>query len=179
MRFSLIIILMTVFLFSCNSADNKTGRKQLKADSVKPDTDDTNVMKPVKDSVSSKFKFKFSVLPPLFFHGKGSTLMAETPQTDTSIYTTGSYNNITYRGYVCLTEMNFSGDNVPFVCTVSKNIKALYIDGKRIRFKPEQEFFFRQEIPLYLGYNRIPVKIINKRREQTESYIEINMVSIK
>ena len=164
---------------SCGSPiDNNSA--DLTADSTRPET---------KDSLSTKYENSFAhmgtikqvVFPPspLFFHGKSSTLMAETLGQDTSIYHDGSYSNIAYRGYVCLLEMNFSGGNVPFVCTVSKNVKALYVNGKKIRFKPDQEFFFRQEIPLFLGYNRIPVKIINKRKEQTEGYIEINMVSTK
>lgn len=78
-------------------------------------------------------------------------------------------------GKLYLKEKQFSGDNVPFVCYVSKEIKSFYIDNKKVKFTPEKEFFFRQKIELYLGYNRIPVRIVNKKGFETEAYIEINM----
>ncbi|HQT23983.1 MAG: hypothetical protein B7X86_14450 [Sphingobacteriales bacterium 17-39-43] len=83
--------------------------------------------------------------------------------------------NLESEGVVFLEWKQFSGDNIPFICYVSKNIKSFYLDGKKVPFTPDKEYFFRQNVNLYIGYNRIPVKLINKSGKVLDTYIEINM----
>lgn len=80
-------------------------------------------------------------------------------------------------GYVLLQPQSFTGGDVPFLCYASDNITELYVDGKKIVLIKQREFFFRQKIKLYAGFNRIPIKIVNKVGEVTETYLDMTMES--
>lgn len=82
-------------------------------------------------------------------------------------------------GIVYLQTKDFSGNSVPFIGYASKAIKSLIVNGKKISFNPDEEFFFRQEIDLYIGYNRIPIKITNVKNKILNTYLEINMERVK
>jgi hypothetical protein len=119
---------------------------------------------------------------PIFIHGEAEYQLSDMLESgpDSSMKKLDLVPNPeikrTAQGMVYLTEKQFSGNSVPFVGYVTGNIKSIYVNKKKINFKKDEEFFFRQDIELHVGYNRIPIKIINERDEVTSKFIEINMV---
>jgi hypothetical protein len=79
---------------------------------------------------------------------------------------------------VCINYKKFAGQSpfdIPFVGQAGENIDAIIINGKK-KIKIEgREVFFRAKIPLEFGYNRVPIKVINKNKEESEFYIEISV----
>jgi hypothetical protein len=73
--------------------------------------------------------------------------------------------------------------NIPFVGYIRGLVKELYVNNEKIDIKlsPEyyEELFFRLKIPLEIGYNRIPVKIVGQSGNVVESYLELTMEAIK
>jgi hypothetical protein len=82
---------------------------------------------------------------------------------------------INHEGEVRLQLKEFGGYSVPFIGTVIGDVEEFFINGKKIDFEVGIEFFFRQIIFLNTGYNRVPVKIIDKRGNTNNTYFEINM----
>lgn len=80
---------------------------------------------------------------------------------------------------ICIRDKDFAGDSpfdIPFVGQAGSNIDAIIINNKK-KIKIEgREVFFRAKIPLELGYNRIPIKVINKDKEESEFFVEISVV---
>lgn len=85
-------------------------------------------------------------------------------------------------GKVCLETKHFEGYNpykVPFVGYVHGDVSKLYVDNKQIPFKTGDELYFKKRIYLDDGYNRILIKIIDKRGNITEGYIPVTMKLIR
>lgn len=87
-----------------------------------------------------------------------------------------------YEGLVCLTSMQFEGNqysgyNVPIKGHIYGDIAELKINGKSIIFK-QGEFYQRVHMNLEIGYNRIPILLRDKHGNTTESYIEITLERI-
>lgn len=86
--------------------------------------------------------------------------------------------DIDVQGEVCIDTKDFYGYNpynVPFVGKAYGDISKIYIDEKPVNFKIGEEFFFKKRIYLDGGYNRIPVRIIDKNGNETESFIPVTM----
>jgi hypothetical protein len=169
------------------TACNAPGDNQSIKNSVNDTTQMTPTAKPSLEEVQTKkndtilnsfvdqSKVKVSSAPK-FIHNRYSNYYSFRPLlSDTVVLDYVSQKDLEKCGAVFLKEQDFGGDNVPFLCYVSKEIKSFYLDHKKIHFTPEKEFFFRQRIELYIGYNRVPIRMVNKRNEETESYLEINM----
>jgi hypothetical protein len=89
---------------------------------------------------------------------------------------------IIHRGAVYLTIKDFRGyglSNIPFVGSVQGNIQSLFVDGKQFKFKSfflsHEDLYFRKDVYLRSGYNRIPIKVINNKGKVLETYLEITM----
>lgn len=81
-------------------------------------------------------------------------------------------------GLVCLSHRDFFGYNpysVPFVGHAHGDIKEIYVKGQRISFEIGKDIYFKKKLYLDGGYNRIPVKIVDKRGNSTEGYISITI----
>lgn len=79
------------------------------------------------------------------------------------------------RGEVTLEIPHFVGNSVPFTGKVIGNIKALYVNGQKIKIDENpDDLFFRLNIDVKVGYNRIPVKAINKTGKALNTYMEFN-----
>lgn len=79
---------------------------------------------------------------------------------------------------ICIKYKDFAGDSpfdIPFVGQAGSNIAAIIINGKKKIKIENREVFFRAKIPLEFGYNRVPIKVINKDKEESEFYIEISV----
>jgi hypothetical protein len=96
------------------------------------------------------------------------------------------YNNTRYfydlseevDGIVWLETKKFSGLGIyliPFVGKALGDIDKILVDNKPISFKLGEEFFFKQYLRLDWGYNRIPIKIIDKRGKVNETYIPVTI----
>ena len=171
-----MIIRKTSFFLSwlitaCNSNLKNHVSEDSKIDTTKMVTDTLNN----KQQKIPEVKISTS---PFFMNGTFGNYLTSDRAQDSSAFDDHSLKNLKYCGYVFLEQKEFSGDEVPFVCTVSDNIKALYVDSKKIRIHKYQEFFFRQKIKLFIGYNRIPITIINSRDEETQAFLEITMKNI-
>ena len=82
------------------------------------------------------------------------------------------------QGQVCLDTKEFYGynpHNVPFVGKAFGDISKIYIDKKSVPFKIGEEIYFKKRIYLDGGYNRISVKIVDKKGNITESFIPVTM----
>jgi hypothetical protein len=82
----------------------------------------------------------------------------------------------TYEGLVVLDTKEFSGNeydgfDVPFKGTILGDIKVLKVAGRTMQLKGE-DFFQRVHLRLKIGYNQIPITIIDKVGNITESYLE-------
>jgi hypothetical protein len=87
-----------------------------------------------------------------------------------------------YKGSVILDTKDFQGwnpYNIPFVGHVYGDVSELYVNNIKKEFEIGKEVYFKQRLNLDLGYNRVPIKIIDKRGNITESFIEISMERIK
>ncbi len=89
-------------------------------------------------------------------------------------------NGYCYEAKICINFKDFSGHspyNIPFVLTSYGSVSEIYVAGELVNeYKGEWgEIFFRRNIPLEGGYNRIPVKVISKSGKIRESYIEVNI----
>ena len=76
---------------------------------------------------------------------------------------------------------NFYGHNpynVPFVGKAYGDISKIYIDNIQVPFKIGEEIYFKKRVYLDGGYNRIPVKIIDKIGNVTESFITVTIESM-
>ncbi len=100
-------------------------------------------------------------------------------------FTNSSYcsfnGNPKIEGQVCLENKHFYGYNpynVPFVGIAKGDIAKIFIDKKQVPFKIGQEIFFKKRIYLDGGYNRIPIKIIDKMGNVTESFIPVTIESM-
>lgn len=95
---------------------------------------------------------------------------------------TPKYKHDDYTGSVTLTTKKFQGWSpfkVPFVGQVYGDVKELYVNGLKRKFKIGEELYFKQKIYLDTGYNRIPIKIVDKRGNVAVSYIEVTLSNIK
>jgi hypothetical protein len=72
----------------------------------------------------------------------------------------------------------YSPFSIPFVGQIGGDIKRVLINGRDVKFKEGEEFYFRQSISLANGYNRIPVKLIDKAGNVTETYMPITLESM-
>lgn len=166
----MLLCIGLVMLFSCNTSSERSD-----LDSVAIDTEQTADSKELK--ISEYPSLKHQTIKAIFIHGIHPDIFTELAESRTSVdEELDITSNPDKNGTVYLLDKQFTGNSVPFVCYVTGNIKALYVDGKKIKFKKDKEFFFRQHIDLYIGYNRVPIKIVNSRDEVAKLFIEINIV---
>jgi hypothetical protein len=81
-------------------------------------------------------------------------------------------------GQVCLDTKHFYGYNpynVPFVGRAYGDVSKIIVDNMNVKFEIGKEIYFKKRIYLDGGYNRVPVKIIDKNGNITESYISITI----
>ena len=77
-----------------------------------------------------------------------------------------------------LERKDFYGYNpfkIPFVGQATGDIDKIYVNNKQVNFKLDEQIYFKQRIYLDGGYNRVPVKIIDKRGNITKSFIPITI----
>jgi hypothetical protein len=78
------------------------------------------------------------------------------------------------RGSVKLKVRQFIGNSVPFTGKVFGDIKSLIVNGKIITVDDSINLFFRLNIDIQLGYNRIPVILINNQGKKLKAFIQFN-----
>jgi hypothetical protein len=87
-----------------------------------------------------------------------------------------------FEGSVYLTTKHFEGYSpyrVPFVGTVYGDVDKVYLEGIPINFNTGEEFYFKRSLNLDFGYNRLELKIIDKRGNVTKGFIPITMERVK
>ncbi|MEM7185659.1 MAG: hypothetical protein AAF466_03280 [Bacteroidota bacterium] len=85
-------------------------------------------------------------------------------------------------GLVCFDAMNFQGNDrdgyaVPLKGQVYGDIGTIVVNDHSIAFA-EGNFFARVDLPLVSGYNQIPVEIIDRLGNRTDSFIEIELEEV-
>ncbi|MDC1221108.1 hypothetical protein N8Z47_00405 [Salibacteraceae bacterium] len=85
--------------------------------------------------------------------------------------------NPEYEGVVCLDNKSFYGlrTSIPFVGRAYGDIDKIYINKTPVRFVLGEEIYKKVYVQLSMGYNRVPVKIVDNSGNITESYIPITM----
>jgi hypothetical protein len=77
------------------------------------------------------------------------------------------------RGAVYLKIRQFIGSSIPFTGSVIGNVKELKVNGEVIKITDSDNLYFRIKTDVEIGYNRIPVEVINKRLVKFNSFIEL------
>lgn len=75
-------------------------------------------------------------------------------------------------GQVCLDSKHFFGYNpynVPFVGKAYGDVSKIIVDNMNVKFTIGEEIYFKKRIYLDGGYNRVPVKIVDKKGNVTET----------
>lgn len=114
-----------------------------------------------------------------YFIQQFGTLIADNMAPRFSRSTSCGFNSDqNFDGFVCLDTKEFSGHSpysVPFVGRVYGDVAKLYVNNVSASFKTGEDLYFRRSIHLNTGYNRIPIKIVDKKGHVTESYIPVTM----
>lgn len=79
-----------------------------------------------------------------------------------------------YDGEVNFDFRSFAGQSVPFEGHVSGGIKEIRFNGQEVLFKENADLFFRQNLNLHPGYNKIPLRIKGKSGVETEWWVVID-----
>jgi hypothetical protein len=82
-----------------------------------------------------------------------------------------------YEGQVFLTMKDFYGYSpyrIPFEGTIYGDIKKLFVNGDEVRFT-RGDLYFKKSIHLDGGYNRIPIKIIDKNGNTEHFFIPVTI----
>ena len=86
------------------------------------------------------------------------------------------YDNKLYSGIVVLRNENWERTSaIPFVVIVSGKVKELFIDNKKQRIEGPDEYFFRVNLNLEGGYNRIAIKAVDNKDFVTKGYVELSV----
>lgn len=85
-------------------------------------------------------------------------------------------------GLVCITTKDFEGNtysgyNVPLKGIIHGDIKDIYINNKKIKFI-KGEFYKRIHMKLSIGYNQVPIVLIDSIGNKNETYMEIELERI-
>ena len=167
-------------LSSCQTKENNENHKGQYADSLhvdftKEEMEELNTMNKIETILKSQY-----TLDELY--QKGEITKQEKDWSSKYIHLRFfQSSNCTLQNYtVCIDHKEFSGYtdsyDIPFVGTVGRGIKEIYVNNKKVEFKHSGELFFRQKIKLAMGYNRIPVKIVGQEGTSNDSYyIEITL----
>lgn len=86
------------------------------------------------------------------------------------------YDNKLYSGIVVLRNEHWERTSaIPFVVIVSGKVKELFIDNKKQKIEGPDEYFFRVNLNLEGGYNRIAVKAVTNNDFVTKGYVELSV----
>ena len=113
-----------------------------------------------------------------FYHEIGNFIVDDIPP---SFINQRSYNfsgDERWEGLLCLVNEHFYGHSphkVPFVGIAYGDIKEIYVNNKRVNFTIGKEIYFKQSLYLDNGYNRIPIRVIDHKGNNTEYYIPVTL----
>jgi len=101
---------------------------------------------------------------------------------NSNIFLTRFQGNKDFEGLVCLETKEFEGNDyegydVPFKGKIFGDVKSLSISGRRVKLEGE-DFFQRVHLRLRIGYNQVPIVILDSIGNINETYMEITLERI-
>lgn len=163
-------LFLLLFLFlAFSNCKNKSKSKQTKKSQTSDSVATASYVKELPIKVDSSFMNTILI--------KQASYESEAYRTFNKLDTNYQlYENKLYNGIVVLRNEHWERTSaIPFVVIVSGKVKELFIDNKKQKIEGPDEYFFRVNLNLEGGYNRIAVKAVSNNDFVTKGYVELNV----